>query len=302
MIKDSNLEESIQHGSDDLPIAVYNGEYMDDYFLRYIHWHDEIEITYFLEGKASIKVDLTSYDVQAGDIVFHRPNSLHFVTDINIYPTRVLTIVFHPKMLYFGESDATYINYISDLYEDRSTLATIISPGSNKYTQMQSAINSINNLLNTKPIAYELNLKASLSMFIAALIQYSQGKNSTTDFISPSTNMTRIKDVLKLIHKDYHRPLRTVELSTLAGYSQSHFMHLFKESTGFSVSNYIIQVRLEEARKALLMSNKSITSIGLDCGFNSDAYFIRCFKTAFATTPLQYRISNQDKISKIDIQ
>jgi len=65
----------------------------------------------------------------------------------------------------------------------------------------------------------------------------------------------------------------------------SHFRKVFH----MSVSEYITQERLKEARHLLTHSNYSIAAISLLLKFSSQSYFTRIFRENFGCTPLQYR-------------
>ena len=69
----------------------------------------------------------------------------------------------------------------------------------------------------------------------------------------------------------------------------SRFSSLFKANMGKSPMEYVREIRLTTAARALLVSNKNINDIAYECGYEDANYFIREFKSAFGFTPNQYR-------------
>ncbi|MCD0061061.1 helix-turn-helix transcriptional regulator, partial [Streptococcus agalactiae] len=82
----------------------------------------------------------------------------------------------------------------------------------------------------------------------------------------------------------------TIEfLADYMGYSKTHFMTVFKQHTGTSCTEFIIQVRLNKASEHLINSTTAIIDIANSVGFNNLSNFNRQFKRYYHTTPLQYR-------------
>jgi AraC-like DNA-binding protein/AmiR/NasT family two-component response regulator len=79
------------------------------------------------------------------------------------------------------------------------------------------------------------------------------------------------------------------QLSQFLFMDSSNLYRKVKALTGLSPVQYIQSLRLRQAKKLLRESDNPITSIALDCGFNSSGYFSRVFKKDTGLTPSQYR-------------
>lgn len=79
------------------------------------------------------------------------------------------------------------------------------------------------------------------------------------------------------------------------GISRSLLYVKFKSLTGMTPNNYIISMKLKHAA-TLLIQNKdiSITEVCDRCGFNSPAYFSKCFKAQYSVAPMDYRKKHND--------
>ena len=72
-----------------------------------------------------------------------------------------------------------------------------------------------------------------------------------------------------------------------------YFSNLFRSEVGMSFSDYLIQVRVENAKCLLRRFDLSVEDISKKCGFNSLAHFSRTFKDRCGQSPLKYRKSPQ---------
>lgn len=75
--------------------------------------------------------------------------------------------------------------------------------------------------------------------------------------------------------------------------SLSQLNRKVKAITGFSSSGYILQMRLDKAKRMLASTETPVGDIATKCGFPEMSYFSRIFKQTFQMTPSQYRKSHQ---------
>jgi AraC-like DNA-binding protein len=71
--------------------------------------------------------------------------------------------------------------------------------------------------------------------------------------------------------------------------SPGYFSNLFRAEVGMSFSDYLIQVRIENAKRLLRRFDLSVEAISRECGFHSLAHFSRTFKDRCRVSPLKYR-------------
>lgn len=78
-------------------------------------------------------------------------------------------------------------------------------------------------------------------------------------------------------------------MANMAELSKQRFSSLFKANMGKTPMQYVKEIRLTTAARALLVSNDNINDIAYEVGYGDTNYFIREFKTAFGFTPNKYR-------------
>jgi AraC family transcriptional regulator len=86
--------------------------------------------------------------------------------------------------------------------------------------------------------------------------------------------------------------LTLAELASATGLSPSHFARRFKVTTGMPPHQFLMQLRVERAKR-MLRSGTSIIEIALACGFTHQEHMTRIFRRAVGMTPAAYRRSVQ---------
>ena len=95
--------------------------------------------------------------------------------------------------------------------------------------------------------------------------------------------------ILDYIDTYLDRDIKLGDLAQLVGMSQFHFGRLFKQSLGLSPYQYLLQQRVERAKKLLKQSDQSIADIALECGFSNHSHLNRTFRKLTQMTPKAYR-------------
>lgn len=103
-----------------------------------------------------------------------------------------------------------------------------------------------------------------------------------------------------VINKYYKENLSVEQLASLAGFSVSTFKRKFDEAYKCSPKRWIQEKRLNEAKTLLEFSDRSISEIGYEVGFENISHFIQSFKTKFGITPKALKESFLQKRQAID--
>lgn len=98
-----------------------------------------------------------------------------------------------------------------------------------------------------------------------------------------------VDTVLQHIHTNYGSDITLDELACIACVSKTHLAHLFRSRLGISPLRYLLQVRIETAKRLLGTSPLPIHEIASQVGFADPLYFSRAFKAASGLSPRAYR-------------
>lgn len=102
-------------------------------------------------------------------------------------------------------------------------------------------------------------------------------------------NDFRVRRSLRLMQESYAEDNGMDDLAREVGLSRPHFFKLFKMQMGITPNLYLNTLRAEHAIDDLMTTRKSITDIGLDLGFASQASFTRFFTSNVGIPPTDYR-------------
>lgn len=95
----------------------------------------------------------------------------------------------------------------------------------------------------------------------------------------------KLRLVTDYINDYLERELSLDELAAIVQLSPYYFSRLFKQSTGKSPHQYIIQQRVERAKRLLLQGKMSLSEIAIACGFSHQSHLNRHFKRLTGVTP-----------------
>lgn len=100
---------------------------------------------------------------------------------------------------------------------------------------------------------------------------------------------SRIRHALTLLSRDLAAPHTVDSLGQAIGLSGSRLAHLFKEETGLSVIETLLDFRLRQACRLLEHTSLPVKTVAADTGFNSPYYFTRLFTSRLKMSPKAYR-------------
>ena len=90
--------------------------------------------------------------------------------------------------------------------------------------------------------------------------------------------------ILNYIEEHLEEKLTSGQLADIAGYSEYHFLQLFKAHTGYTVTRYLNLLRCDRAKQSLL-SGCTVKEAAAQCGFENLSYFTKVFKNCIGLLP-----------------
>ncbi len=100
-------------------------------------------------------------------------------------------------------------------------------------------------------------------------------------------SLDKVSPILDYIQEHLEEPLTVENIAEVFFMSKYYLCHIFKEGTGFSLMDYVINCRVLKAR-SLLRQGMRVQEAGERAGFRSNEHFIRTFKKLTGTTPKRY--------------
>jgi len=102
-----------------------------------------------------------------------------------------------------------------------------------------------------------------------------------------------VEKITHYIQQQLYSPLKLNALAKYFGFSPQHLTTLFRKETGKSLYNYIADKKINEAKRMLIYTEKSVTEIANDLCYNSLAHLSSSFKGSTGVSPQVFRKSRQ---------
>lgn len=241
------------------------------------HVHDFYQLIYILKGKGSFIVGDKSYILEESNYIIFRPNEEHsFAANLGV-PLFTMDTKFQfdidvslKNIENFGHVGSDDNNYIQRLLED------VRLEGIKKQNWYRQMSNATFNILMIQIIRNSNSVRLN------------EKKHAFENIYNES-----IIKVKKYIESNYFRDLELEEIASNIGYSAEYLANLFKKTTGETIHNYIILIRINEARRLLIYTNQSIKEISYATGFKTIHHFSRVFKKVTGLPPATWKKHEQ---------
>ena len=264
-----------------------------------LHIHSYYETLLLLEGKLIVQIgDSDTVLLSPGDIIFIPPHVVHDTYLDQTHPTLMRSIVvkFSPLFLYPMETTQSDINCLlmKPTYKEQYYLFR-------KDEQHTASLERIMHKILTEKQrmaqGFELALRGLFSTLYVKLVRIC-AKNDENEQLQKEQGVEqkidedsaqKLHQVMSYIKENYQYNISMQEVADLCGMNYYHFSRFFKKVTNQKFNEYLLETRLNSAQKKLLQSEKSISEIAMECGFEYVSYFIQKFKRKNGMTPREYQ-------------
>lgn len=220
--------------------------------------HYEIEL--YVYGKGQSVIDGVVYEHQKGNLLFCTPGQKRY--------SRQCFVCYHVH-LHMDPQAAAFFSHMATV-----TKVTDFE----RYEQIYIEIIRL----------YESQNKDSQLMLQSKLYElldmvYRDSKLDSV--IAPNT----IKMAIEYMEKHFQKRILLKDIANHVNLSPTYFHKLFKSATHVTPQQYLMDLRLSNAKNMLLTKNNTIEEISEICGFSSISYFDYSFKKAYDISPMAFR-------------
>lgn len=262
--------------------------YIDKTPIKYaqiMHSHNQIcEILLILSGTCQYCIGGKTYCIQEGDVVICNSDCIHDelpygippyeticlgITGLklsnlppnHLIPKRMLPILYHPRQ-----------------FQELKTLAQLMLPRNRSRESTDMRINDV------------------LVMSCLLLTLQAADENQAIQQIDTQGTTTCIAEIIDFIDAHYMEDISLQQLSNQFHISTYRLSHLFKQTVGYSIMQYVIRRRIGEAQAMLMSTRKKISDIATQNGFSDPSHFNKTFYKFVGMTPTEYRNSRPEKV------
>lgn len=192
---------------------------------------------------------------------------------------RGLTLFITPetKRYTIGSFSCFYIHFMPDeniknLLKDFDTTATY------QENYLSERFLKIIDLYNSPDVNSRLELEAEILNLLKTVL-----------FNNKRERVPLIEKAKEFIENNFHRNIDLDLIAKEISLSPTYFHKKFKECYNLTPREFLLKIRLKNAKRLLLTSDLSFFEISENCGFSSQAYFNFQFKKETGLTPSEYR-------------
>lgn len=233
------------------------------------HIHKELELIMVTSGEIEITIDTSVQVLSQGDICIFFPNTIHGYRSIDNSDN--LLLIFNGSML------PLYKNIFST-YETSNNYIHASEVPSEVYTSLHSINEELSNKNDTGIIT------GYLYLVIGRLLPLLNLKK-----IENNLNVELIERILIYIQQNYMNDITLSSIAQALNISPFYLSKVFSHNIGLRLDKYINELRINYANHLLANSQKQITEIAFECGFDTIRSFNRVYKTITSFTPREFR-------------
>ena len=285
ILTDENMMETIQHGSKEYPFHFYydNLELFDFHCIEW-HWHTEFEFVYVETGTVYFGISDKQFALSEGQGVFINSKILHryFSQGNAIVPNFVL-------MPYFiaAQDSLIYQKYVLPIMASPMDYQIF----SSDIPWQAQALSLMREMMAAQENASDVEL---VNSYLIQKIWHILYQNTDIEHMGKKENYSassqaRLQLMMQYIHQKSAYNISLSDIADQAKVSKSTALNLFQRYLGISPVTYLVNYRLQEAAKLLASTEKKVTVISKDTGFDNVDYFCKAFKKYYKLTPTEYR-------------
>jgi len=280
-MKYSELNEKKQRGTVDFPIEYYYATKTNLQYIMALHWHREFEIVHVISGKLELTLDNITYEMYEGDFAFIECGSLHKGTPFDcVYECTVFDL----NMLR-SKTKESVDSYLMPII---NSSVSITSLHHSKDNALSIAVSNLFAVLKEKKEFYELEVTTLLFKIFLELYKTDSIKEISKNRKSSHQNKIII-ELIDYIEVHFAEQITLEQLSKISGLSEKYLCKFFKAHTDQTPTEYINNIRINNACHEMRHLGRSVTEAAYNTGFNNLSYFSKVFKNFKGVTPKQYK-------------
>lgn len=251
------------------------------------HFHEWYELIFVHKGNGTFFINHSIQSMEKGSVFIIPGNTLHrAIPDVN-NPVTSTAIFFNPLLIQSKVLGECFTYY--RLFDDSTRLKIYkLNLSVDEQTTIENIINNIHNEFTQEKLGYRHAVLLELQYLLLSLSRGLTSHNIpslNSEFSDPMW----MKEILNYIEGNFCKGLTLPKLAQFGNISTAHLSRVFKQMTGFNVSEYIMSKKILKAKELLLNTDKKVSCVALQCGFESLPHFHRTFKKLIGSTPSDFR-------------
>lgn len=244
------------------------------------HYHDFHKLIWFISGEVEYHIEGKSYQLEPHDILLINKGEIHkpFV-DFNTIYERYVFYISGEYLEEHSEPDSRLDFCFQTAAREQSNVVRLSPAKSRSLYENVKLIENVN-----CENAYGKDMYSRI-LFLKLMIELNRCCIGNPEVFHKTARYDKkIVEMLHYINENLAKDLTIEILSSKFYMSKYHMMRKFKEETGYSVHQYILEKRILAARELILMGMPA-TAASIECGFQDYSTFSRAYKKLLGQMP-----------------
>jgi AraC-like DNA-binding protein len=238
-----------------------------------LHRHDYFEFEMIIDGAIRHEMNGICEQLSKGDIYALSPNDLHRFSVIE--PVRILSLG-----IYYKDAPQPIQKILAS-----GTFPIRTTPERAEFEEICATFYGAAKAINEDKKFTKETVGAYTTLCLTAILNSPQKETSRID----RGGFSHVRRAMEFIDERLTSQVTLDEVAHHVHLTPSYFSKVFSEINGLGFHKYLIEQRVEYAKRLLINSESSITDIAFDSGFGSFSSFSRAFYSSTGITPKEFR-------------
>ncbi len=239
------------------------------------HYHDFHKVVIFISGKAAYHIEGKAYQLKPWDILLVNRHAIH--------RPEIDSSVPYERFILWIQNDIPWQELLKCFQKANDRSYNLVRLNSALQEKMKDILFELDNSAKSDEYGREILTQSLFLQFMVYLNRIFLEKQYIFDKKSYTFD-SQIASILQYINHNLKEDLSVETLSARYYVSKYHLMRKFKQETGYTLHNYIVNKRLLMAR-TLISNGMPVTKAAQESGFAEYSTFSRAYRKQFKTNP-----------------
>ena len=239
------------------------------------HYHDFHKVVIFISGKAAYHIEGKAYQLKPWDILLVNRHAIH--------RPEIDSSVPYERFILWIQNDIPWQELLKCFQKANDRSYNLVRLNSALQEKMKDILFELENSAKSDEYGREILTQSLFLQFMVYLNRIFLEKQYIFDKKSYTFD-SQIASILQYINHNLKEDLSVETLSARYYVSKYHLMRKFKQETGYTLHNYIVNKRLLMAR-TLISNGMPVTKAARESGFAEYSTFSRAYRKQFKTNP-----------------
>lgn len=243
------------------------------------HIHDTVEILFITSGSFTVFSDGEKYEISAGDLVLFRSNVIHHIFAGRENKNSYYVLKIRPATVRgIFDSSPAEVQLLSLIYNRNGLKCVWKREEIEKSEEISCGFSLLKKEYGEDNTYRDIAIKFAVGTILLGILRSAPDEDEKRLFETTNHTADCIYKAMAYVNKKYAEDITEADISSAVGLSYHYFSRSFKLVTGKSFKEYLNITRINRAEKLLMTTDKTVSLICSECGYNNLSYFIKTYK------------------------